>query len=102
MGRGKKPLLENVEIKKIAAEGKSIAYIDEKILFVPNTVPGDVVDVQVTRKRKSFLEGFVVKTHKLSELRTPPFCPHFVICGGCKCQNLPYEMQLKFNQKEVI
>ncbi len=102
MGRGKKPLLENVEIKKIAAEGKSIAYIDEKILFVPNTVPGDVVDVQVTRKRKSFLEGFVVKTHKLSELRTPPFCPHFGICGGCKWQNLPYEMQLQFKQQEVI
>lgn len=102
MGRGKKPLLENVEIKKIAAEGKSIAYIDEKILFVPNTVPGDVVDVQVTRKRKSFLEGFVVNTHKLSELRTPPFCPHFGICGGCKWQNLPYEMQLQFKQQEVI
>lgn len=101
MGRGKKPLLENVEIKKIAAEGKAIAYIDEKILFVPNTVPGDVVDVQVTRKRKSFLEGFVVKTHKLSELRTDPFCPHFGICGGCKWQNLPYQMQLKFKQQEV-
>lgn len=102
MGRGKKPLLKNVEIKKIAAEGKSIAYIDEKILFVPNTVPGDIVDVQVTRKRKSFLEGFVVKTHKLSELRVEPFCPHFGICGGCKWQNLPYEMQLKFKQQEVI
>ncbi len=102
MGRGKKTLLENVEIKKIAAEGKSIAYIDEKILFVPNTVPGDIVDVQVTRKRKSFLEGFVVKTHKLSELRVEPFCPHFGICGGCKWQNLPYEMQLKFKQQEVI
>ncbi|MDE5638270.1 MAG: 23S rRNA (uracil(1939)-C(5))-methyltransferase RlmD, partial [Odoribacter sp.] len=68
----------------------------------PNTVPGDVVDVQVTRKRKSFMEGFVVKTHKLSELRTPPFCPHFGVCGGCKWQNLPYEMQLQFKQQEVI
>ncbi len=94
--------MENVEIKKIAAEGKSIAYIDEKILFVPNTVPGDIVDVQVTRKRKSFLEGFVVKTHKLSDLRVQPFCPHFGTCGGCKWQNLPYEMQLKFKQQEVI
>lgn len=102
MGRGKKPLLENVEIKKIAAEGKSIAYIDEKILFVPNTVPGDIVDVQVTRKRKSFLEGFVVKTRKLSELRVTPPCAHFGTCGGCKWQNLPYEMQLKFKQQEVI
>lgn len=102
MGRGKKPLLENIEIKKIAAEGKSIAYIDEKILFVPNTVPGDIVDVQITRKRKSFLEGFVVNTHKLSELRIQPFCSHFGVCGGCKWQNLLYEMQLKFKQQEVI
>lgn len=102
MGRGKKPLLEKVEIRKIAAEGKSIAYIDEKVLFVPNTVPGDIVDVQVSRKRKSFLEGFIVKTHKLSELRTQPFCSHFGICGGCKWQNLPYEKQLEFKQQEVI
>ena len=102
MGRGKKPLLEKVEIKKIAAEGKSLAYIDEKVLFVPNTVPGDIVDVQVTRKRKSFLEGFIVKTHKLSALRIQPFCPHFGICGGCKWQNLPYEKQLEFKQQEII
>lgn len=102
MGRGKKPLLENIEIQKIAAEGKSIAYVDEKVLFVPNTVPGDIVDVQVTRKRKSFLEGFVVKTHRLSALRTEPFCLHFGICGGCKWQNLPYEKQLEFKQEEVI
>ncbi|HBO25678.1 MULTISPECIES: 23S rRNA (uracil(1939)-C(5))-methyltransferase RlmD [Culturomica] len=102
MGRGKKPVLENVEIKKIAAEGKSIAYVDEKVLFVPNTVPGDIVDVQVTRKRKSFLEGFVINIRKLSEWRTEPFCAHFGICGGCKWQNLPYEKQLEFKQQEVI
>jgi len=102
MGRGKKPLLENIEIRKIAAEGKSIAYIDEKVLFVPNTVPGDIVDVQVTRKRKNFMEGFVVKIHHLSALRTTPFCQHFGICGGCKWQNLPYEQQLEFKQQEII
>lgn len=102
MGRGKKPLLENVEIRKIAAEGKSIAYIDEKVLFVPNTVPGDIVDVQVTRKRKNFMEGFVVKIHHLSALRTTPFCQHFGVCGGCKWQNLPYERQLEFKQQEII
>lgn len=101
MARGKKPLLENVKIEKIAAEGKSIAYVNEKVLFVPNTVPGDIVDVQVTRKRKSFLEGFVVKIHRLSELRTEPFCPHFGICGGCKWQNLPYKKQLEFKQEEI-
>ena len=65
MGRGKKPLLEKVKISKIAAEGKSIAYVDDKVLFVPNTVPGDIVDVQVTRKRKSFLEGYVTHMHRI-------------------------------------
>ena len=74
MGRGKKPLLEKVEIQKIAAEGKSIAYIDEKVLFVPNTLPGDIVDVQVTRKRKNFMEGIVTHTHRFSALRIAPAC----------------------------
>lgn len=102
MGRVKKPLIENVEIQKIAAEGKSIAYVDEKVLFVPNTIPGDIVDVQVTRKRRSFMEGFVVNIHKLSDLRIEPFCPHFGICGGCKWQNLPYQQQTMFKQQEII
>lgn len=102
MGRGKKPLLENIEIKKIAAEGKSIAYVEDKVLFVPNTIPGDVVDVQVTRKRKSFLEGFVTKIHQYSDLRIEPACAHFGICGGCKWQNLPYEKQLEFKQQEIV
>ena len=102
MARGKKPLLENIEIKKIAAEGKSIAYVDEKVLFVPNTVPGDIVDVQVTRKRKSFLEGFVVNVRKYSDIRTEPFCSHFGICGGCKWQNLPYPLQIEYKQQEVV
>lgn len=94
--------MENIEIKKIAAEGKSIAYVEDKVLFVPNTVPGDIVDVQVTRKRKSFLEGLVTRMHHPSELRIKPRCAHFGICGGCKWQNLPYEAQLQFKQQEVI
>ncbi|MCI7389885.1 MAG: 23S rRNA (uracil(1939)-C(5))-methyltransferase RlmD [Butyricimonas virosa] len=102
MARGKKPLLENIEIKKIAAEGKSIAYVDEKVLFVPNTVPGDIVDVQVTRKRKSFLEGFIVNVRKYSDIRTEPFCSHFGVCGGCKWQNLPYQLQTEFKQQEIV
>ena len=102
MARGKKPLIENVEIKKIAAEGKSIAYIDDKVLFVPNTVPGDIVDVQVTRKRKNFMEGYVTLVRRLSSLRVEPFCGHFGVCGGCKWQNLPYSMQLEVKQQEVI
>ncbi|MEG2276499.1 MAG: 23S rRNA (uracil(1939)-C(5))-methyltransferase RlmD [Odoribacter sp.] len=101
MARAKKPLLEKIEIQKIAAEGKSIAYVDDKVLFVPNTIPGDIVDVQVTRKRKSFQEGVVVKTHQLSELRIEAACSHFGVCGGCKWQNLPYEKQLEFKQQEI-
>lgn len=102
MARGRNPILRNVEIQKIAAEGKSIAYIDEKVLFVPNTIPGDIVDVQVTRKRKSFMEGFIVYTHKLSDLRVQPFCTHFGVCGGCKWQSLPYDKQIEFKHQEII
>lgn len=102
MAHGKKPLLERVEIKKIAGEGKSIAYVDDKVLFVPNTVPGDVVDVQVTKKRKNFFEGYVTCMHRESALRKVPVCGHFGVCGGCKWQNLPYEKQLEFKQQEVI
>ncbi len=102
MGRKAKPLITNVHIEKVAAEGKSIAYVDEKVLFVPNTVPGDVVDVQVTRKRTSFMEGVVTRFVELSPLRCAPLCDHFGICGGCKWQNLPYERQLEFKQSEVV
>lgn len=102
MARGKKPLLENISIEKIAAEGKSIAYVDDKVLFVPNTVPGDKVNVQVTRKRKNFMEGFVTQMLHESELRIPPPCAHFGTCGGCKWQNLPYEKQLEFKQQEIV
>ncbi len=102
MGRKGKPLLTNIRIEKVAAEGKSIAYVDEKVLFVPNTVPGDVVDVQVTRKRTSFMEGIVTSFVELSSLRCAPFCDHFGICGGCKWQSLPYERQLEFKQNEVV
>jgi len=102
MARGKKPLLKEITIEKIAAEGKSIAHVDNKVLFVPNTIPGDIVDVQVCKKRKSFMEGYVVTFHHYSDLRSKPFCKHFGICGGCKWQNLPYEKQLEFKQQEII
>ena len=102
MARGTKPLIENVEIRKIAAEGKSIAYVDDKVLFVPGTVPGDIVDVQVTRKRKSFMEGYVTRVRQFSPIRATPFCGHFGVCGGCKWQNLPYDLQLQFKQQEVV
>lgn len=99
--RKNKPLLENVKITDIAAEGKSLGRVDEKIVFVTKTIPGDVVDVQVTKKRRQYYEGFPVQYHTYSPLRVEPFCTHFGVCGGCKWQALPYAEQLKFKQKEV-
>lgn len=103
MGRRKKyPLIEMLEIVDIAAEGKSIGRHEDMVVFVPQAVPGDVVDVQVLRKRKRFMEGIVTNYHKYSDNRAEPFCEHFGVCGGCKWQNLPYPEQLKFKQKQVL
>lgn len=99
--RGKYPLLQNVRIEDVAAEGKSLAHVDEKVVFTTFAVPGDLVDIQVTNKRHSFMEGYVVNFHEYSPLRAQPFCEHFGMCGGCKWQNLPYAEQLKFKQKQV-
>ena len=100
--RKKKPLLENLEIIDVAAEGKSLGKVDDRIVFVTKTIPGDIVDVQVTRKRKNFYEGYPVKFHKYSEKRIEPFCEHFGVCGGCKWQPLPYKEQVKYKEREVI
>ncbi len=101
MARAKKPLLEKVEITDIGSEGKALGRVDDKVVFVPMLVPGDVVDIQVTRKRKNFMEGYVIKFHKYSDLRQEPECSHFGVCGGCKWQHLPYEKQLEFKQQQV-
>ena len=103
MSRKKKPLplLENVTITDIAAEGKSLVRINDLVIFVPFCVPGDVVDLQIRRKKHSYAEAEVVKFHKYSDLRATPFCEHFGICGGCKWQNLPYEEQIRAKQKQV-
>jgi 23S rRNA (uracil1939-C5)-methyltransferase len=95
------PLLENIEMEKVAAEGKSLARVNEKALFVPFTVPGDIVDVQVTKSRSAFMEGRVTQFHKYSDLREEPKCEHFATCGGCKWQMLPYKEQLKAKQQQV-
>lgn len=100
--RGKYPVLENIKIEDVAAEGKAIARVNDKVLFTTFAVPGDVVDIQITNKRKSYLEGYVVNYREYSSLRTKPFCEHFGMCGGCKWQNLPYSEQLKFKQKQVV
>lgn len=96
------PLLNNIRITDFAAEGKAIAKVDGKVLFVPFAVPGDVVDVQVTRKRKNYMEGYVTVYHEFSKDRVEPFCEHFGFCGGCKWQHLPYPMQLSLKQKQVV
>ena len=103
MARKKKslPILENITITDIAAEGKSLARVNEMVVFVPFTVPGDIVDLQVRRKRHSYCEAEVIRFIEESPLRIAPPCPHFGICGGCKWQNLPYEEQLKAKQKQV-
>ncbi len=102
MARSKKRVvLENVEIIDVAAEGKALARVDEKVLFVPFAAPGDIVDIEVTRKKKAFLEGKIVHTHKASELRSVPFCQHFGTCGGCKWQHLNYDSQASYKQKQV-
>lgn len=103
MSRKKKPLpiLEGVTITDVAAEGKSLTRVDDIVVFVPFAVPGDVVDLQVRKKKHHYCEAEVVRFIKYSERRAEPVCQHFGICGGCKWQNLPYEDQLKAKQKQV-
>lgn len=103
MSRKKKPLpiLEGVTITDVAAEGKSLTRVDDMVVFVPFAVPGDVVDLQVRKKKHHYCEAEVVRFVKYSERRAEPVCQHFGICGGCKWQNLPYEDQLKAKQKQV-
>ncbi len=96
------PLLKNIEITGIAAEGKAIAKHDNMVIFVPFVAPGDTVDIQVTKKRRNYMEGRAVKLHSLSSMRTVPFCEHFGICGGCKWQHISYKHQTDFKQQQVI
>lgn len=89
-------------VTDVAAEGKAMGKVDDKVVFVTQAVPGDIVDVQVNKKRRSYYEGFPVKFHHYSDLRVEPFCAHFGVCGGCKWQSLPYAEQLKFKEREVV
>ena len=103
MSRKKKPLpvLENITITDVAAEGKSLVRVGDMVVFVPFCVPGDVVDLQVKKKKHSYCEAEVIRFIEYSKVRATPFCEHFGVCGGCKWQNLPYEEQLKAKQKQV-
>ena len=94
-------LLEQVTIEAVAAEGKALAHVDGMVVFVDFAVPGDVVDIQVCKKKKNYMEGFVKRLVKPSPQRLAAFCPHFGVCGGCRWQPLPYEMQLAAKRQQV-
>ena len=100
--KNKRQTFEHVEVIDAGAKGKSVGKIpDGRVIFLSNAVPGDVVDVMTTKKRKAYFEGVATKFHTLSSRRTEPVCQHFGTCGGCKWQHMGYEHQLYFKQKEV-
>ena len=104
MARKRKPLpiLEKVTITDVAAEGKALARVNDLVVFVPYVAPGDVVDIQLLRKRHNYAEGKAIAFHTYAAERAVPFCEHFGVCGGCKWQHLPYEAQLRYKQKQVV
>lgn len=104
MARRKKtlPLIESLKIETAGAQGKSVGRYLEKVVFVSGVVPGDVVDVQVFKKRRNYMEAKPVKFHVFSSERSEPFCEHFGVCGGCKWQNMEYSHQLKYKEQQVI
>ena len=102
MSRKPKPLLESVRMESVASEGNSLAHVNGKVLFVSQTMPGDVVDVQVNKVRKAYMEGYVVRMVEPSPDRIAPFCSHFGVCGGCSWQFMPYQQQLDFKRQQVV
>ncbi|MBM3432836.1 MAG: 23S rRNA (uracil(1939)-C(5))-methyltransferase RlmD [Bacteroidetes bacterium] len=100
----KKPLptLENIPVESYAAEGKSLARVDGKVIFIEHAVPGDVVDLRLTKNKKDWAEGFPIRYRSYSPDRTQPFCDHFGTCGGCQWQMLPYEKQLQYKHQQVV
>ena len=99
--RGNLPLIEGFEISGVAAEGKSLGKWNDMVVFVDGGVPGDIVDLQIIKKRKRHAEGLIVKMVRPSDMRVEPFCRHFGVCGGCKWQSIPYEKQLEYKQQQV-
>jgi len=96
------PILENIEITGVAAEGKAIARVNDVVVFVSHVIPGDVVDLQVTKKKSHFMEARVINFRSFSPSRVDAKCRHFGICGGCKWQMMPYDQQLVFKQQQVV
>ena len=100
--RRKREVLKNVTLENYAAEGKSLARVDGKVIFVENTIPGDEVDVLAAEKQKRLgTKVLQFNYHKYSPQRVTPFCQHFGVCGGCQWQMLPYEKQLEYKQQQV-
>lgn len=95
------PVIEGMEITDVAAEGKALGRVDEMVVFVPFAAPGDVIDVKIDKKRKSYAEGHIERLVKPSDIRVEPRCEHFTICGGCRWQHLPYDFQLACKQRQV-
>jgi 23S rRNA (uracil1939-C5)-methyltransferase len=94
-------ILEKVLVNDYAAEGKSLARVDGKVIFIESAVPGDIVDVKLFKNKKDWAEGYPVQFHEYSNERVDPFCSHFGVCGGCQWQMLPYKKQLEYKQKQV-
>ncbi|MEK7199614.1 MAG: TRAM domain-containing protein [Bacteroidota bacterium] len=102
MGKQKKQvILENILVQDYAAEGKSLARADGKVIFIEGAVPGDLVDVLLHKNKADWAEGRVIKTHAYSPGRVTPFCTHFGVCGGCQWQMLPYDKQLFYKRNRL-
>lgn len=97
----KRIVLENIRVEDYAAEGRSLARVDGKVIFIEGAVPGDVVNIQLTKNKSDWAEGHTIQINEYSPDRVNPFCSHFGVCGGCQWQMLPYEQQLKYKQKQV-
>ena len=94
-------VLEKLKVEDYAAEGKSLARVEGKVIFIDQVIPGDIVDVVLIKNKKDWAEGRPLRFHSYSPLRIKPFCPHFGSCGGCQWQMLPYEKQLEYKQRQV-
>ena len=104
MSRKRKPLplLEDVVITDVAAEGNALARVDDMVVFVPFGAPGDHVDIQVEKKKKRYAEGRIARMRVPGDIRVEPRCEHFTVCGGCRWQHLPYDYQLKCKRQQVV
>ncbi len=96
------PLYENIEITDVAAEGNAVARVNDMVVFVPFGAPGDVVDIKIDKKKKNYALGHIDRMITPGEFRTTPRCSHFTVCGGCRWQHLPYEMQLRCKRQQVV